>query len=124
MLQRGSTVKITDNSGGKLGLIIGTYGGHKVGMVKVGDIVKIAVKKALPVGAAQNHQKFRAVIVRTKKEIRREDGTYIRFDDNAVVILAGNSGNDPLSTRIFGPVARELKNAGFNKIISLAPEVL
>ena len=124
MLQRGSTVKITDNSGGRLGLIIGTYGGHKVSMVRVGDIVKIAVKKALPVGAAQNHQKFRAVIVRTKKEIKREDGTYIRFDDNAVVILAGNSGKDPLGTRIFGPVARELKNAGFNKIISLAPEVL
>ena len=78
----------------------------------------------MPVGAAQNHQKFRAVIVRTKKEIKREDGSYIRFDDNAVVILAGNSGKDPLGTRIFGPVARELKNAGFNKIISLAPEVL
>lgn len=124
MLQRGSTVKITDNSGAKLGMIIGTYGGHKVGSVKVGDVVKIVVKKALPVGAAQNHQKFRAVIVRTKKELLREDGSYIRFDDNAVVILSGNSGKDPLGTRIFGPIAREIKNIGFSKIISLAPEVL
>jgi len=123
MLKVGSNVVVSDNSGALLAQIIGTYGGTKLKKIRLASIVKVAVKKAKPDGNVKKHEVHRAVVIRVKKEARREDGSYIRFDDNAVVII-GEEGKDPKGTRIFGPVARELKAYGFDKITYLAPEVL
>ena len=127
MIQLLSRLKVADNSGAKVIKVISVRGGQKGGTFqrfgRVGDIVSASVIKALPHGTVGEHEKIHAVIVRTKKEIRREDGSYIRFDDNAAVLI-DIKNKVPTGTRIFGPVARELKQKGFGKIISLAPEVL
>jgi len=122
MLRLGSHVKVTDNSGAVEAEIVGLFGGAKK-ILRMSDVVKVSIKKAKTDANAKKGQMYRAVIVRLKKETKREDGTYIRFDDNAVVILNGAT-NDPMGTRIFGPVSRELKAFGFDKITYLAPETL
>ncbi len=123
MVQKESRIKITDNSGARELLVIQVMGGsvHRYGTV--GDIVTGSVKKAVPNSAVKKGTVVKAVIVRTKKEYRREDGSYIRFDDNAAVLIDAES-KMPVGTRIFGPVARELRSKGFGRIMSLAPEAL
>ncbi len=123
MIQTESRLKIADNSGAQEILVIRVLGGSKVKYGYVGNIVVGAVKSATSGGNVKKGQVVRAVIVRTKKEFRRPDGSTIRFDDNAAVILAEDLEN-PRGTRVFGPVARELRDKGFMKIVSLAPETL
>ena len=123
MIQQESRLKIADNTGGRELLVIRVLGGSKRRYGRVGDVVVGTVKAASPHGAVSKSDVVRAVIVRTNKEYRRLDGSYIRFDDNAAVIL-DTDGKNPKGTRIFGPVARELREKGFTKIVSLAPEVL
>jgi large subunit ribosomal protein L14 len=123
MIQQESHLKIADNTGGRELLVIRVLGGSMRRYGRVGDIVVGTVKSASPHGAVSKSDVVRAVIVRTSKEYRRLDGSYIRFDDNAAVIL-DTDGRNPRGTRIFGPVARELREKGFTKIVSLAPEVL
>jgi len=123
MLQHESRLKIADNSGAREILVIHVLGGSTRRYGSIGDIVVGTVKSASPQGGVKKSEKVRAVIVRCSKEWRREDGSYIRFDDNAAVIL-DTDGVNPKGTRIFGPVARELREKGFMKIVSLAPEVL
>ena len=115
-------MKVADNSGAKEVLCIRVLGGTKRRYASIGDTVVVTVKDAMPAGNIKKGQVSRAVVVRTKKEIRRNDGSYIRFDENAVVLL--NQGGEMRGTRIFGPVARELREKQFMKIVSLAPEVL
>jgi large subunit ribosomal protein L14 len=115
-------VKVADNSGAKRALVIRVLGGTKRRYAGLGDTVIVAVKDALPNGTVKKSDVARAVVVRTVKETRRRDGSYIRFDENAVVII--NEAGEPRATRIFGPVARELREKKFMKIVSLAPEVL
>ncbi len=123
MIQQESRLTVADNTGGRELLVIRVLGGSKRRYGGVGDIVVGTIKVATPHGAVSKSDVVRAVIVRTAKEYRRTDGSYIRFDDNAVVILDAD-GRNPRGTRIFGPVARELCEKGFTKIVSLAPEVL
>lgn len=123
MIQTESRLKIADNSGAQEILVIRVLGGSKVKYGHVGNIVVGAVKSATSGGNVKKGEVVRAVIVRTKKEFRRPDGSTIRFDDNAAVILAEDLEN-PRGTRVFGPVARELRDKGFMKIVSLAPETL
>ena len=123
MIQPRSTLVVADNTGAKRVMVIKVLGGHKKRYAQIGDIVTITVKEAVPHGMVKKSQVEHMVIVRQRKEIRRPDGSYIRFDDNAGVIV-NTKTKDPLGTRIFGPVARELRNKGFMKIISLAAEVL
>ena len=122
MVQMMSYLNVADNSGAKRVQCIKVLGGSKRKNASVGDIIVVAVKDALPNAPIKKGNVERAVIVRTKKEYRRRDGTYIRFDDNACVIIDLNK--NPLGKRIFGPVARELREANYMKIVSLAPEVL
>lgn len=122
MIQTESRLVVTDNSGAKELLCIKVLWGSKRRYASIGDVIIGSVKKASPDGNIKKKKVVRAVVVRTSKEIKRSDGSYVRFDDNACVII-GDDGN-PKSTRIFWPVARELKNKGYNKIVSLAPEVL
>jgi large subunit ribosomal protein L14 len=122
MIQTESRLKVADNSGAKEVLVIRVLGGTKRRYASIGDKVVVTVKQAMPNGGVKKGTVSPAVVVRTKKEIRRADGTYIRFDDNAVVLL--NAGDEMRGTRIFGPVARELRDKSFMKIVSLAPEVL
>jgi len=122
MLQQESRANVADNSGAREVLVIRVLGGTARKYASIGDKVVVAIKKALPTGGAKKGTVSKAVVVRTTKAIRRKDGSYIRFDDNAVVIL--NASDEPRGTRIFGPVARELRDKGYMKIISLAPEVL
>lgn len=122
MIQKESMLEVADNSGAKKLLVINMFGGSRRRYARIGDVVKVAVKRAIPGGTVKKSEVKDAVIVRTRKEFRREDGSYIRFDDNAAVII--DKDKQPVGTRIFGPVARELRTAGFGKIISLAPEVL
>jgi large subunit ribosomal protein L14 len=122
MIQAQTKLNVADNSGAKLLLCIKTLGGSKRRYASVGDIVVVSVKEAIPNSKVQKGGVMRAVIVRTAKEISRADGSYIKFDDNSAVLL--NQQNEPIGTRIFGPVARELRAKKFMKIISLAPEVL
>ncbi len=122
MIQQESVVKVADNSGAKRALVIRVLGGTKRRYAGLGDTVIVAVKDALPNGTVKKSDVARAVVVRTVKETRRKDGSYIRFDENAVVII--NEAGEPRATRIFGPVARELREKKFMKIVSLAPEVL
>ena len=122
MLQQESRMAVADNSGAKEVLCIRVLGGTKRRYASIGDKVVVTVKNAMPNGNVKKGQVTQAVVVRTKKEVRRADGTYIRFDDNAVVLL--NQGGEMRGTRIFGPVARELREKNFMKIVSLAPEVL
>lgn len=123
MIQQESRVKVADNSGARELLVIHVMGGSMRRYGSIGDIVVATVKSAAPQGAVKKSEIVKAVIVRVAKEWRREDGSYIRFDDNAAVIL-DNDGQNPKGSRIFGPVARELREKGFMKIVSLAPEVL
>ena len=122
MLQQESRMKVADNSGAKEVLCIRVLGGTKRRYASIGDLVVVSVKDALPSGNIKKGQVSRAVVVRTRKEVRRNDGSYIRFDENAVVLL--NNTGEMRGTRIFGPVARELRERQFMKIVSLAPEVL
>ena len=122
MIQQESRLTVADNSGAKEVLCIRVLGGTKKRYASVGDKIVVTVKHALPSGNAKKGAVAKAVVVRTKKEIRRADGSYIRFDDNAVVLL--NNNDELRGTRIFGPVARELREKQFMKIVSLAPEVL
>ncbi len=124
MIQQESRLKVADNSGAKVILTIRVLGGSKRFYGGIGDVIVATVKSAQPNAGVKKGDVVHAVIVRTTKEFRREDGSYIRFDDNAAVLLADAEGRAPKGTRIFGPVARELREAGFMKIISLAPEVL
>ena len=123
MIQTESRVNIADNTGAKEVLVIRVKGGSRRRYAGVGDVIVGTVKSASPQGSVKKSEIVRAVIVRTAKSWRREDGSYIRFDDNAAVILEGDTST-PKGTRIFGPVARELREKGFTRIASLAPEVL
>lgn len=123
MIQEGTKLKVTDNSGAKRIQCIKVLGGSRRRYAGVGDIITVSVKEAQPHTAIKKGQVMHAVIVRTKKEIARPDGTVVRFDDNAAVIVDRKT-KEPKATRIFGPIPRELRNYGFAKIISLAPEVL
>jgi len=122
VVQQESILKIADNSGAKRALVIRVLGGSKRRYAGLGDVVIVAVKDALPTGTVKKGEVARAVVVRTAKESRRKDGSYIRFDENAVVII--DEQGEPRATRIFGPVARELREKRYMKIVSLAPEVL
>ncbi len=122
MIQQESRMKVADNSGAREVLTIKVLGGTGRKYASIGDIVVVTVKAASPGGQVKKGDVLRAVVVRTRKEVRRKDGSYIKFDDNAAVILKDDLS--PRGTRIFGPVARELREAGFMKIVSLAPEVL
>src|SRR3954453_10999108 len=122
MIQQESMGKVADNSGAKRGLVIRVLGGTRRRYAGIGDVVIVAVKDALPNGTVKKSEVARAVVVRTVKETRRRDGSYIKFDENAVVII--NEQGEPRATRIFGPVARELRDKKYMKIVSLAPEVI
>jgi large subunit ribosomal protein L14 len=122
MVQQESRLAVADNSGAKEVLCIRVLGGTGKRYASIGDQIVVTVKNALPSGNIKKGTVVKAVVVRTKKEIRRNDGSYIRFDDNAVVLL--NNAGEMIGTRIFGPVARELRDKKFMKIVSLAPEVL
>jgi large subunit ribosomal protein L14 len=121
MIQAESKLKVADNSGAKIIECFKVLGGSRRRYAGLGDIIVASVKSSEPRGSVKKGDVVKAVIVRQRKEYRRKDGSYIRFDENAAVIV---DGKDPKGTRIFGPVARELRDKGFNKIISLAPEVL
>jgi large subunit ribosomal protein L14 len=122
MIRQESILQVADNSGAKSLLCIRVLGGTRRKYARVGDIITVSVKVAIPGGIVKKGQVAKAVVVRTRKETRRDDGSYIRFDENAAVII--NDAKEPVGTRIFGPVARELRDKKFMKIISLAPEVL
>jgi large subunit ribosomal protein L14 len=122
MIQQESRLNVADNSGAKEVLCISVLGGTKKRYARVGDKIVVTIKDAIPSGGVKKGTVTRAVVVRTRKEVRRPDGSYIRFDDNAVVLL--NEAGEMQGTRIFGPVARELRDNKFMKIVSLAPEVL
>lgn len=123
MIQRESRLNVADNSGAREILVIQVMGGSSRRYGGVGDVVTATVKKAVPNSPVKKGTVVKAVVVRTKKPYKREDGSYIRFDDNAAVIL-DNDGRNPVGTRIFGPVARELRDKGFSRILSLSPEAL
>lgn len=122
MIQEETNLVVADNSGAKKIRCIRILGGHEKRYASVGDLIVVSVKSAIPNGSVKKGEVSRAVVVRTKKEVRRKDGSYIRFDENAAVLI--NNQNEPKGTRIFGPVARELREKQFMKIVSLAPEVL
>jgi large subunit ribosomal protein L14 len=122
MIREYSTLVVADNSGAKKVMCFRVLGGTKRRYARVGDVIVVTVKDAIPGGAVKKSDVCRAVVVRTTRETRRKDGSYIRFSDNAAVII--NELNEPRGTRIFGPVARELREKHFMKIVSLAPEVL
>ena len=122
MIQTESYLEVADNSGARRVMCIKVLGGSRRRFASVGDIIKVTVKEAIPRGKVKKGQVMNAVVVRTRKGIRRQDGSLIKFDDNAAVLL--NQQNAPIGTRIFGPVTRELRNERFMKIVSLAPEVL
>jgi len=122
MVQVQSRLVIADNSGAKEIMCIKVLGGSRKRYGRVGDIIVASVKEAAPNSNVKKGTVVKAVVVRTTKEKRRQDGTYIKFDDNAAVLI--NKQNEPVGTRVFGPVARELRNKGFLKIVSMAPEVL
>lgn len=122
MIQQFSRLVVADNSGAKSVMCIKVLGGTKRRYASVGDVIVVSVKDALPRGQVKKKSIERAVIIRTKKEVGRKDGSYIRFDDNACVII--DKEGEPKGTRVFGPIARELRDKGYQKIVSLAPEVL
>ena len=123
MIQHRSMLKVADNSGAKKLMCIRVLGGYKKRFARMGDVITCTVKEAAPRGAIKKSEIVHAVIVRQRKEMRRADGTYVRFDENAAVIIDRKT-KEPKGTRIFGPVARELRKNGYQKIVSLAPEVL
>jgi large subunit ribosomal protein L14 len=122
MVQMRSILEVADNSGAKRIAMILPLGGNTGSRASLGDVITASVKEASPDGTVKKKQVVKAVIVRTRKEVRRRDGTYIRFDQNAAVLIKPDG--EPIGTRVFGPVARELRERGFMKIVSLAPEVI
>lgn len=122
MIQSQTMLNIADNSGAKKAMCIKVLGGTRKRYGRIGDLIVVSIKETLPGGTVKKGDVKRAVIIRTKKELRRKDGSYVKFDQNAAVLV--NDQREPLGTRIFGPVARELRKGGFMKIVSLAPEVL
>lgn len=124
MIQLRSVLHVADNSGAKKLRVIQVHGGSKRRFGYVGDIVAASVIQADANGTVKKGEKVKAVIVRTRKETRRVNGEYVRFDDNAAVIIESRKNNNPIGTRVFGPIAREVKDKGYSKIASLAPEVL
>ena len=122
MIQQETRLNVADNTGAKQVLCIKVLGGSRKKYDQLGDVIVISIKKAIPNSNLKKGEVHKAVVVRTKKELRRKDGSYIRFDDNAVVII--NDQKEPRGTRVFGPVARELREKQFMKILSLAPEVI
>lgn len=122
MIQPQTILNVADNTGAKKAMCIKVLGGSKRRYASIGDVIVVAVKSAAVKGVVKNHTVQRAVVVRTKKPVRREDGSYLSFDDNSVVII--NNDGMPKGTRVFGPIARELRAKGYQKIISQAPEVL
>lgn len=122
MIQMQTSLAVADNSGAKRVVMIAPIGGSTSKIARLGDKIKVTVKEAAPDGAAKKGKVYNAVIVRTRKEVRRKDGTYIRFDENAAVLIKDDGS--PIGTRVFGPVARELREKNFMKIVSLAPEVI
>ena len=122
MIQQESRLKVADNSGAREVLCFKVLGGSRRRYASLGDIIVVTVKQAIPDGMVKKGQVSRAVVVRTRKEVRRSDGSYIRFDDNAAVLI--NAQKQPIGTRVFGPVSRELRHDDFMRIVSLAPEVL
>ncbi len=122
MIQQETRLKVADNSGAKEVLCFKVLGGSKRRYASIGDLIVVTVKNAIPGGMVKKGDVTRAVVVRTRKEVRRKDGSYIRFDDNAAVLLT--SAGEPRGTRIFGPVARELRDGGYMKIVSMASEVM
>ncbi|QCI27001.1 50S ribosomal protein L14 [Buchnera aphidicola (Thelaxes californica)] len=123
MIQEQTLLNVADNSGAKIAMCIKVLGGSRRRYANIGDVIKIAIKEAIPRGKVKKGEVLKAVVVRTKKGIRRNDGSIIRFDSNSCVLL-NNTTEQPVGTRIFGPITRELRNDKFMKIISLAPEVL
>lgn len=123
MIQHRSMLKVADNSGAKKLMVIRVLGGYKKRYGRIGDVITCTVKEAAPRGTVKKGEVIHAVLVRQRKELRRADGSYIRFDENAAVIIDKKT-KEPKGTRIFGPIARELRAAGYQKIVSLAPEVL
>ena len=122
MIQQETRLKVADNSGAREVLCFKVLGGSRRRYASLGDIIVVTVKQAIPDGMVKKGQVSRAVVVRTRKEVRRSDGSYIRFDDNAAVLL--NDAGEPRGTRVLGPVARELRATGYMMIVSMAPEVL
>ena len=122
MIQMQTSLVVADNSGAKRVEMINSIGGSTGSTATIGDKIKVTVKEATPDGTAKKGKVYNAVVVRTRKEIRRKDGTYIRFDENAAVLIKDDG--TPIGTRVFGPVARELRDKNFMKIVSLAPEVI
>jgi|TARA_B100001079_G_scaffold271623_2_gene289911 large subunit ribosomal protein L14 len=122
MIQQETRLKVADNTGAKEVLAFKILGGTRKRYARVGDIVVVTIKQAIPGGLVKKGEISKAVVVRTRKEIRRNDGSYVRFDDNAAVLL--DNSLEPKGTRIFGPVSRELRDGGFMKIVSMAPEVI
>jgi large subunit ribosomal protein L14 len=122
MIQQETRLKVADNSGAKEVLCIKVLGGTRKKYANLGDTIVVTVKKAIPGGVIKKGEVTKAVVVRTRKEVRRKDGSYIRFDENAAVLI--NNQKEPQGTRVFGPVARELREKKFMKILSLAPEVI
>ena len=122
MIQQETRLNVADNSGAKEILCFKILGGSRRRYASLGDLIVVTVKNAIPGGAVKKGDVTRAVVVRTRKEVRRNDGSYIRFDDNAAVLLT--EAGEPRGTRIFGPVARELRDSGYMKIVSMAPEVM
>ncbi len=123
MIQLRSQIVVADNTGARLLSLIHVYGGYRKKTATIGDIVKCVIKKADPLGMVKSHEMVKVVVVRTRKEFRRPDGSYIRFDDNAGVVIDNEKDKNPKGTRIFGPIAREIKELGFKKIASIAKEV-
>lgn len=121
MLQRGTVFRVADNSGAKAFKLIGIPGRSKIRFVTIGDVVTVAVSGASSTGVVKDHSVVKVLIVRTRKEVRRKDGSYVRFDDNAGVVI--NNDGDMVATRVFGPVAREIRDLGYLKVASLAKEV-
>ena len=124
MMQEESKLKVADNSGAKKLMCIRVLGGYKKRFAQLGDIITCSVKEAAPRGLVKKGDVVHAVIVRQRKEYRRKDGTYIRFDENAAVVVIAKENKEPKGSRIFGPIAREVRTKGYQKIVSLAPEVL
>ncbi len=122
MIQQETRLKVADNSGAKEVLCFKILGGSRRRYASIGDLIVVSVKNAIPGGMVKKGEVTRAVVVRTRKEVRRKDGSYIRFDDNAAVLLT--DAGEPRGTRIFGPVARELRDGGYMKIVSMASEVM
>ena len=124
MIQHRSMLKAADNSGAKILMVIHIFGGSKRKFGRIGDILNCVVKDANPIGQVKDGEMVKAVLVRSKKEFKRADGSYVRFSENAAVVIDNAKDKNPRGTRIFGPIAREIRDKGFMKIVSMAPEVV